>query len=204
MGAYKFLNEIWRNKQSDALRFLNRLRVWEYRQLPAVIRVSKPTRTEKAHQLGYKARQGVSIYRVRIRRGGRKRNVKHGINYGKPRNIGINEQKHFRNLRSVSEERVGRRCGNLRVLSSYYVAQDGSYKWFEVICVDPQHKAVRQDPELNWIVNAVHKHRELRGMTSAGREGRGLHSRRHGTSKLRPSRRATWKHNNTQSLRRYR
>jgi large subunit ribosomal protein L15e len=48
------------------------------------------------------------------------------------------------------------------------------------------------------------KHRELRGLTAAGRKGRGLNVRTHGTSKLRPSRRATWKRQNTLSLRRYR
>lgn len=38
------------------------------------------------------------------------------------------------------QERVGRRCGGLRVLSSYWVAQDSSYKYYEVILVDPAHK----------------------------------------------------------------
>jgi Ribosomal L15 len=53
-----------------------------------------------------------------------------------------------------------------------------------------------QDPRINWIVNPVHKHRELRGLTSAGKKYRGLRHRGHATNKLRPSRRATWKRNN--------
>lgn len=40
----------------------------------------------------------------------------------------------------VEQERVGRRCGGLRVLNSYWVAQDSSYKYYEVILVDPSHK----------------------------------------------------------------
>ena len=36
MGAYKYLEELWRKKQSDVLRFLLRVRAWEYRQLPKV------------------------------------------------------------------------------------------------------------------------------------------------------------------------
>lgn len=52
----------------------------------------------------------------------------------------------------------------LRVLNSYWVAQDGTYKYFEVICVDPAHNAIRNDPRINWIVNPVHKHRELKGI----------------------------------------
>ena len=64
--------------------------------------------------------------------------------------------------------------------------------------------ALGQDPRINWIVNPVHKHRELRGLTSAGRKHRGLRHRGHATNKLRPSRRATWKRNNSKSLKRYR
>ena len=57
MGAYKYLEELWRKKQSDVLRFVLRVRAWEYRQLPRVCKVSHPTRTDKAHRLGYKAKQ---------------------------------------------------------------------------------------------------------------------------------------------------
>ena len=40
---------------------------------------------------------------------------------------------------------------------SYWVNQDATYKYFEVILVDPQHKAIRRDPRINWIVKPVHK-----------------------------------------------
>lgn len=38
------------------------------------------------------------------------------------------------------QERVGRRCGGLRVLNSYWVGEDSTYKFYEVILVDPAHK----------------------------------------------------------------
>ena len=57
MGAYKYLEELWRKKQSDVLRFVLLVRAWEYRQLPRLCKVSHPTRTDKAHRLGYKAKQ---------------------------------------------------------------------------------------------------------------------------------------------------
>ena len=41
--------------------------------------------------------------------------------YGKPVNQGITQLKAKRNLKSVAEERAGRRCGGLRVLNSYWV-----------------------------------------------------------------------------------
>ena len=73
MGAYKYLQELWRKKQSDVIRFVMRVRCWEYRQLPVVHKVQRPSRLDKARALGYKAKQGYVLYRIRIRRGGRKR-----------------------------------------------------------------------------------------------------------------------------------
>jgi len=204
MGCYKYLEELWRKKQSDVLRFLLRIRAWEYRQLPAIHRASRPTRPDKARRLGYKAKQGFVIYRVRVRRGGRKRPNPKGIVYGKPATQGINQLKWERSLRSKAEERVGRRCGNLRVLNSYWVNQDASYKFYEVILVDAAHNAIRNDPRINWIVNPVHKHREMRGLTGAGRKSRGATGRGNTYKKLKPSRRRASKRNNIVSMRRYR
>merc|ERR1719479_104646 len=88
MGAYKYLEEIWRKKQSDLLRFVLRVRTWEYRQLGVIHKASRPSRPDKARKLGYKRKQGFVIYRIRVRRGGRKRPVQKGCVYGKPRNSG--------------------------------------------------------------------------------------------------------------------
>jgi hypothetical protein len=57
MGAYKYLEELWRKKQSDVLRFLLRVRCWEFRQLPGIVRLTRPSRPDKARRLGYKAKQ---------------------------------------------------------------------------------------------------------------------------------------------------
>ncbi|PPS01801.1 hypothetical protein GOBAR_AA18843 [Gossypium barbadense] len=168
MGAYKYVSELWRKKQSDVMRFLQRVRCWEYRQHPAIVRVNHPTRPDKARRLGYKAKQGYVVYRVRVRRGGRKRPVPKGIVYGKPTNQGVTQLKFQRSKRSVAEERAGRKLGGLRVVNSYWINEDSTYKYFEVILVDVAHNAIRNDPRINWICNPVHKHRELRGLTSAG------------------------------------
>ena len=204
MGAYKYLEELYKKKQSDALRFILRVRAWEYRQLPPIHRASRPSRPDKARRLGYKAKQGYVIYRVRVRRGGRKRPVPGGKTMGKPTNQGINHLKWKRNLRSLGEERVGRRCGNLRVLNSYWVNQDSTFKYFEVILVDPSHKAIRKDSRINWICRPTMKRRESRGLTAAGRRARGLQGSGHTGGKNRPSKHATWKKHNTLQLRRYR
>ncbi|CAB3235457.1 unnamed protein product [Arctia plantaginis] len=166
--------------------------VWQYRQLTRMHRAPRPTRPDKARRLGYRAKQGFVVFRIRVRRGGRKRPVPKGATYGKPKSQGVNQLKPTRNLQSIAEERVGRRCGGLRVLNSYWVAQDSSYKYFEVILIDPSHKAIRRDPKINWIVNAVHKHREMRGLTSAGRSSRGLGKGHRFSQTKGGSRRAAW------------
>ncbi|XP_003742672.1 60S ribosomal protein L15 [Galendromus occidentalis] len=201
MGAYKFVQEIWRKKQSDVMRFLQRLRCWYFRQLNRVHRAPRPTRPDKARRLGYRAKQGFVIYRTRIRRGCRKRQVPKGATYGKPKNHGVNQLKPTRNHQAIAEGRVGKRVKALVVLNSYWVAQDATYKYYEVICVDPFHKAIRRDPKLNWICNPVHKHREQRGLTSAGRKHRGLGKGRRYTKTIGGSRRANWKRRNTLQMR---
>uniref|UniRef100_A0A8C2TMU8 Ribosomal protein L15 n=1 Tax=Coturnix japonica TaxID=93934 RepID=A0A8C2TMU8_COTJA len=187
MGAYKYIQELWRKKQSDVMRFLLRVRCWQYRQLSALHRAPRPTRPDKARRLGYKAKQGYVIYRVRVRRGGRKRPVPKGATYGKPVHHGVNQLKFARSLQSVAEERAGRHCGALRVLNSYWVGEDSTYKFFEVILIDP-----------------FHKHREMRGLTSAGRKSRGLGKGHKFHHTIGGSRRAAWRRRNTLQLHRYR
>jgi large subunit ribosomal protein L15e len=203
MGAYKYLEELWKKKQSDLMRFVLRMRAWEYRQLTAIHKCNRPSRPEKARKLGYKRKQGYVIYRVRVRRGGRKKPVAKGIIFGKPKHQGV-LLKFARSLRSIAEERAGRRLGNLRVLNSYWVGQDATYKFFEVILVDPNHQAIRNDARVNWITRPVMKHRELRGLTAAGKKYRGLQVKGRNDNKNRPSRRGNWKKRNTVVLRRYR
>ena len=41
--------------------------------------------------------------------------------------------------------------------------------------IDPFHKAIRRDPKINWITKPVMKHRELRGLTHAGKSSRGTY-----------------------------
>jgi large subunit ribosomal protein L15e len=204
MGAYKYLSELWKKKQSDVMRFIQRVRCWELRHLPRVHRAARPTRPDKARRLGYKAKQGYVIYRARIRRGGRKRPCHRGKIWRKPRNQYILGMMRSRSFRSFAEERVGKRCPNLRVLNSYFVAQDATWKWYEVIMVDPFHKAIRRDARANWICKNTMKHRELRGLTSTGRKYRGIQGKGPHYNKNRPGRRHVWKRNNTLSLRRYR
>jgi len=205
MGAYKYMTELYRKKQSDVLRYLLRVRCWQYRQLTKVHRCPRSTRPDKARRLGYKNKQGYVIYRIAMRRGGRKRPVAKGCPYGKPKTSGaVKQQKPERNLQSIAEERVGRSLKGLRVLNSYWVGADSTYKYFEVILIDIAHKAIKRDPKINWMVAAVQKHRELRGLTGAGKRSRGIGKGRCFNQTTGGSRRATWLRRNSLKLRRKR
>merc|ERR1719499_2516280 len=122
--------------------------------------------------LGFRAKQGYVIVRSRIRRGAFKRHCKKGQTMGKPKNQGVHELKLAKGDQALAERRAGKYNKALRILNSYWVGKDGSYKYYEVIMIDPQHPAIRKDPKINWIVKPVHKHRECRGLTSASKKSR--------------------------------
>jgi large subunit ribosomal protein L15e len=74
----------------------------------------------------------------------------------------------------IAEERAGKAYPNLEVLNSYWVGEDGQYKWFEVILVDPHHPSIKSDDSINWISDKSQKGRVHRGLTSSGQKMRGL------------------------------
>ncbi|KAK9120598.1 hypothetical protein Syun_018215 [Stephania yunnanensis] len=93
--------------------------------VPHRSRHSRYARPDKGLPIG-----GYVIYHVRVMCGGRKRPVSKGIVYGNPKNQGITLLKFQMNKKSVAEERAGT---NL----------DSTYKYFEVILVDPACNAIR-------------------------------------------------------------
>jgi large subunit ribosomal protein L15e len=51
--------------------------------------------------------------------------------------------------------------------------------------IDPAHPAIMADDELNWICDDVHRGRAFRGLTSTGKQGRGIRTRGTGTENKR-------------------
>merc|ERR1712039_745464 len=154
------------------------------RQLPAIVPLTKPSRIDKARKMGYKRKKGYLVYRVRVRRGNNNKNIPRGKIQGKPSTQGVSQIKPKRNLRVVAEGRVGQKCGGLRVMNSYWVNQDSTYKYFEKI---------RDDPRINWICDPTQAHREKHGLTSAGRSAKGISGKGHLYAKARPSKHASMK-----------
>jgi large subunit ribosomal protein L15e len=85
----------------------------------------------------------------------------------------------------MAEERVARKYPNLEVLNSYWVWEDGKAKYYEVILVDPQRPEIQHDNKINWICEKQHTRRAFRGLTSAGKKGRGLRKKGKGAEKVR-------------------
>jgi len=187
--AYKYIAEAWKKPEESFVDELMRQRLIEWRKEPAIVRVEKPTRLDRARKLGYKAKQGFVIVRVRVRRGGlRKQRPRAGR---RPKRMGVKKYKPAKSLKLIAEERAARKFPNLEVLNSYWVGEDGRFKWFEVIMVDPHHPAVKTDKDINWICQKQHKGRVFRGLTSAGKKVRGLRKKGYGAEKARPSRKAS-------------
>jgi len=188
--AYKYIAEAWTKPEKSFVEELNRQRMIEWRRQSVVIRIDRPTRLDKARKLGYKAKQGFVLARVRIRRGGmRKQRPKAGR---RPKRMGVKKFKPSKSLRLIAEERVARKFPNLQVLNSYWVGEDGVSKWFEIVLVDPQHPSIKADKDINWICQKQHIGRVFRSLTSAGKKVRSLRGRGRGREKARPSIKAGW------------
>lgn len=151
-------------------------------------RIERPTRIDRARSLGYKAKQGIVVVRVNVRRGGLgKVRPKRGRRTQK---MGTNKISGGMSTQRIAEARADRKYPNLEVLNSYWVGEDGKNKWFEVILVDPHHPVIKSDKNLNWICDSSVRDRAARGKTSVGRKGRGMTTRGKGAEKIRPSIRA--------------
>ncbi|XVH30480.1 50S ribosomal protein L15e [Haloferacaceae archaeon DSL9] len=182
---YSHIKEAWRNPKDGKLAELQWQRKQEWRRQGAIERIDRPTRLDKARELGYKAKQGVIVARVSVRKGGaRKQRHKAGR---RSKRQGVNRIGRRKSIQRIAEERASRKYPNLRVLNSYWVGEDGSQKWHEVILVDPNHPAIQNDDDLNWICEPQHNRRAFRGLTNAGKKGRGLQKRGKGTEHVRPS-----------------
>lgn len=188
LGLYHYLAKAWKRPYDGEMGILLKRRLSQWRREPTVVRVEKPLRLDRARALGYKAKQGIIVVRVRVKKGGRKRPRPKGGRV--PSKMGQLSYTPKKSLRWIAEEKAARKYPNLEVLNSYWVGEDGQYKYFEVILVDPHHPAIKSDKELNWICSNKHRGRVFRGLTSAGKKSRGLRNKGKGAEKIRPSIRA--------------
>lgn len=183
MSFYKSIKKIWRENPGK----IYKDKIIEWRKGPSTVKLKKPTRIDRARNLGYKAKEGIVVVRQRIIRGGKKKQ-----DFGRRRTKRSGRRLNLsKNYKTIAEERASRKYRNLEVLNSYFLAKDGKYCWYEVILVDWSHPAIRKDKKLKFLIEQ--RRRVHRGLTSSARKSRGLRKKGKKSVKARPSRRAVVK-----------
>lgn len=170
-SMYHYIAEYWSRRDDDMISLM-RERLIKWRREPTVVRVEVPTRIDRARALGFKSKQGFIVVRVKVRKGGLNR--PRPDSGRRPKRMGVYGYAPAKSAQLIAEERANDKYPNLEVLGSYYVGEDGIYKYYEVILVDPHHPAIKSDPDINWITEKQHRGRVYRGKTAAGRRMRGL------------------------------
>ncbi|AWR97266.1 50S ribosomal protein L15e [Acidianus sulfidivorans JP7] len=174
LSMYDYISQTWQNKEWKAS--VLKKKILEWRHEGTIVRLEKPIRLDRARELGYKAKQGFVVVRVKVRRGGMN---KIRPNSGRrPKRMGVYGYGPGKGYRWIAEEKANRKYPNLEVLGSYYVGEDGIYKYYEVILIDPSHPVIKNDPDYKWLQNPANRGRVFRGLTSAGRKVRGLQKSR--------------------------
>ena len=169
-GMYQFLRETWK-KPKEALGEIYKQRLIRLRNENVITRLENPTRLDRARELGYKAKLGYAIVRVRVKKGGRRR--RKPDKGRKPKKMGL---VHFtpKSLQWIAEERAQRKFSNLEVLNSYLLCEDGKNQWYEIIMINPNHPNILNDSKINWVNNPANRRRVYHGLTSAAKRSRGL------------------------------
>jgi large subunit ribosomal protein L15e len=182
---YNYIGEAWSSPREGYVGALRQARLAAWRKDLTVQRIERPTRLDRARTLGYKAKQGIVVARVKVRRGGLRKS--RYIRNRRTRHMGMAKITMAKSIQRIAEERAGRRFRNMEVLNSYWVGEDGKHKWYEVILINPNHPAIKSDKDLNWVCGTSHIRRAEHGKTSAGKRGRGLMVKGRGAEKRRPS-----------------
>ena len=188
-GLSYYLRQAWKKPDKEILR----KRMIEWRKTETIVKVEKPLRLDRARAMGYKAKKGIIVVRVRIRRGGRKRSRP---NKGR-RSKRMTVKKTLKmNYKEVAEQRVSRKYKNMEVLNSYLIGKDGMHYFYETILVDRVAPTIKTDKQLSFITKPANRGRAFRGLTSAGRKARGLRNSSVKAPKVRPSLRANRRRGN--------
>ena len=133
--------KLWKDNSPEL-----RDRVISWRKQDAVTRIEKPSRILRARRLGYKAKQGIIVIRMRVGTGGMRR--KRPTGGRRPKHLGVTRIKAAVNMKQVADRRVLERYPNMALLGSYFIYKDGMHYWFEVILADPSHPRIIKDKEL--------------------------------------------------------
>jgi len=138
-------DQVWlKMLKENPMELRQRAVVW--RNQNAVTRVEKPSRIARARRLGYKAKQGIIVIRMRVGTGGMRKQRPRGGR--RPKHLGVTKIKADVSMKQVAERRVLERYPNMKLLGSYFLYKDGMHYWFEVVLADPSHPRIAKDKEI--------------------------------------------------------
>ena len=133
--------KLWKDNSPEI-----RDRVVSWRKQNAVTRIEKPSRILRARRLGYKAKQGIIVVRMRVGTGGMRK--KRPTGGRRPKHLGVTRIKAGVNMKQVAERRVLERYPIMSILGSYFIYKDGMHYCYELILADYSHPRITKDKEL--------------------------------------------------------
>jgi large subunit ribosomal protein L15e len=71
-GFYHYIKQAWRKPSEEKIAEI-RNKMIEWRSQERITKIEKPSRLDRARNLGYKAKKGFVVFRVTLERGGRSR-----------------------------------------------------------------------------------------------------------------------------------
>jgi large subunit ribosomal protein L15e len=130
--------KVFHEKSGDIL-----TRAIQLRKGPTMERLERPSRLDRARMLGYKAKEGVVVVRIRVGAGGMRR--QRPTSGRRPKHLGVLRMKSDESVQKVAERRVREKHENLKLLGSYLLWVDGKHRWYEMVLIDPMHPAIKKD-----------------------------------------------------------
>jgi len=187
MSAGKYIAKIfqkeWKGaKDSDYdYKSLMQQRTIDYRKEGrTVVKLDRPTNLPSAKQVGYKAKEGIFVVRVRVRKGSgthiRPRNKR------RPKRQGKDKLTRRKSIRSIAEERASKKFENAEVLGSYKIAEDGQSHYYEIVLADRETPTIKNDAKLKFL-SVGQRGRAERGKTFSGGKNKAENKKVHAKKK---------------------
>ena len=127
------MQDSWQNPTPELKDWLRRSAI-TWRREPVIKRISRPTKLVTARRLGYKAKPGIALVRIRIRRGGaHKARPSSGR---RQKAMGVSKFTPSLGIQTIAERRAARHYPNMTIQNSYHLFSDGTSHWYEVILID--------------------------------------------------------------------
>lgn len=172
MGAYKYIRAAfqkeWKGTKDDDYDYalIMRQRGIEYRNAgDAVVKLEHPTNLVAAKSVGFRAKQGIIVARVRVRKGtGTHHRPTHKR---RPKRQGQAKLSRRISTQAMAEQKASKKFENCEAIGSYKIAEDGKWHYFEVVLADRTASTIINDKQLSFLSHGQ-KGRAERGKTFAG------------------------------------